>query len=112
VNAMARARRPDAHILLVGNSSTFAGSYEGIGMTLKQAQTGFLIGGRDYDDMQVVGINVPHAEATQALPPGQGYYARRKRYVRVKVAEPPSAPELNGFVHADRGDPAGRHPTG
>lgn len=91
---LVRTRRRGLHVLLVGSSSSLGASYDGIGHALKQAQTGFLIGGSDYEDLQVLGINVPHAEASQGVPPGRGFYARRKRYVRVKVAEPPPVAHL------------------
>ncbi len=79
-------------MLLVGSSSSFGASYDGVGYAIKEAQTGFLVGGSDYDDLQVLGINVPHAEASQGLPAGRGFDVRRKRYVRLKVAEPPEHP--------------------
>jgi S-DNA-T family DNA segregation ATPase FtsK/SpoIIIE len=84
-----RERRAGTHVLLVGSSASFAASYDGVGYAIKETQTGFIIGGTDYDDLQVLGISVPHAEASRGLPPGRGFYARRKRYVRLKVAEPP-----------------------
>jgi S-DNA-T family DNA segregation ATPase FtsK/SpoIIIE len=84
-----RERRANAHVVLVGSSAAFGASYDGVGHAIKESQTGFLVGGSDYDDLQVLGINVPHAEASQGLPPGRGFYVRHKRYIRVKVAEPP-----------------------
>jgi len=76
-------------VLLVGSSAAFGASYDGVGHAIKESQTGFIVGGSDYEDLQVLGINVPHSEARQGLPPGRGFYVRRKRYVRLKVAEPP-----------------------
>lgn len=90
-----RDRRAGVHVLVVGSSGTFGASYDGVGHAIKETQTGFVIGGSDYEDLQVLGINVPHAEASQGLPPGRGFYARRKRYVRLKVAESPSPTELS-----------------
>ncbi len=84
-----RSRHANLHVVLVGSSAAFGASYDGVGHAIKESQTGFLVGGSDYDDLQVLGINVPHAEAAQGLPAGRGFYVRRKRYVRVKVAEPP-----------------------
>lgn len=93
LNDLAQARRTPAHVLLVGSSSSFASSYDGIGHTIKQGQTGFLIGGSDYDDLQVLGLTLPHAEASRGLPGGRGFYARRKKFTRVKVATPPDVIE-------------------
>jgi DNA segregation ATPase FtsK/SpoIIIE, S-DNA-T family len=81
-----RERRANLHVLLVGSSASFGASYDGVGHALKESQTGFLVGGSDYEDLQVLGINVPHAEASLGLPPGRGFYVRRKRYIRLKVA--------------------------
>jgi len=86
-----RARHANLHALLVGSSASFGASYDGVGHAIKESQTGFVVGGSDYEDLQVLGINVPHAEASQGLPPGRGFYVRRKRYVRVKIAEPPGS---------------------
>ena len=87
--SLIRDRRTGIHVLLVGSSASFGASYDGVGQALKETQTGFVVGGSDYEDLQVLGITVPHAEASQGLPPGRGFYARRKRYVRLKVANPP-----------------------
>ncbi|MDQ6670023.1 MAG: type VII secretion protein EssC [Chloroflexota bacterium] len=95
---LVRARRSGVHVLLVGSSSSLGASYEGFGHAIKETQTGFLVGGSDYEDLQVLGINVPHAEARQGLPAGRAFYARRKRYVRVKVAEPPDAAKLAAWA--------------
>jgi S-DNA-T family DNA segregation ATPase FtsK/SpoIIIE len=84
-----RARTPGVHVLLVGTSAAFAATYDGPAQLIKQGQTGFIVGGTDYDDLQVLGISVPHAEASQGLPPGRGFYARRKRYTRLRAALPP-----------------------
>src|SRR5207244_2434620 len=90
LNQLVRARRGDVHVLLVGASSTLSACYDGVGQAMKETQTGFLVGGCDYDDLQVLGLKLPHSEATQGVPPGRGFYARRKHYVRIKVAEFPS----------------------
>jgi S-DNA-T family DNA segregation ATPase FtsK/SpoIIIE len=80
-------RRPGFHVLLAGTSAAFGASYDGLGHAVKEMQTGFLVGGSEYDDLQVLGINVPHAEAREGLPPGRGFFGHRKRFVRIKVAE-------------------------
>jgi hypothetical protein len=77
------------HVLVAGTSAAFGAAYEGLGHALKEMQTGFLLGGSDYDDLQVLGINVPHAEAREGVPPGRGFFGCRKRYVRLKAAEVP-----------------------
>jgi S-DNA-T family DNA segregation ATPase FtsK/SpoIIIE len=84
-----RVRAPGLHVLLVGTSAAFAAAYDGPAHLIKQSQTGFIVGGTDYDDLQVLGISVPHAEASQGLPPGRGFYAHRKRYTRLRAALPP-----------------------
>jgi S-DNA-T family DNA segregation ATPase FtsK/SpoIIIE len=93
--SLIRDRRAGVHVLLVGSSGSFGASYDGVGHAIKETQTGFVVGGSDYEDLQVLGITVPHAEASQGLPPGRGFYARRKRYVRLKVAESPAPTELS-----------------
>jgi S-DNA-T family DNA segregation ATPase FtsK/SpoIIIE len=87
-----QGRYAGVHLLVVATTGCLSASYDGLGRALKQAQTGFLLGGSDYEDLQALGLNVPHAEASQGLAPGRGYYARHKRYVRVKIAEPPAVP--------------------
>jgi S-DNA-T family DNA segregation ATPase FtsK/SpoIIIE len=86
---LVQGRRERLHVLLVGTSATLGVSYEGFGFAMKQSQTGFLVGGSGFEDLQILGLSVPHAEASQGLPPGRGFYARRKKYVRLKVAELP-----------------------
>jgi S-DNA-T family DNA segregation ATPase FtsK/SpoIIIE len=92
VNLVRDRQRTNLHVLLVGSSASLGASYDGLGYAIKATQTGFLVGGSDFEDLQVLGISVPRPEANQGLPPGQGFYARRKRYVRIKVAEPPPEP--------------------
>lgn len=86
---LVQERRERVHVVLVGSSASLGASYDGFGHAMKQAQTGFLVGGSDFEDLQILGLTVPHAEASQGLPPGRGFYTRRKKYVRLKVAEPP-----------------------
>jgi S-DNA-T family DNA segregation ATPase FtsK/SpoIIIE len=88
LNQVVRARgQRGLHVILVGSTGSFGSSYDGIGHTLKTLQTGFLIGGSDYEDIQVLGINVPRPEASLGLAPGRGFYSRRKHWLRIKVAE-------------------------
>ncbi len=54
----------------------------------------------DYDDVQVLGLKVPHVEASLGVPRGRGFYARRKQYVCVKIAEPPAAAKLAAWQAA------------
>jgi hypothetical protein len=53
------------HVLLAGSSAAFGSAYDGLGYLVKSTQTGFLVGGGDYEDLQVFGMSVPHAEASQ-----------------------------------------------
>jgi len=97
LHQLVQARRSGLYVLLVGSSSSLGASYDGVGHAIREAHTGFLVGGSEYEDMQVLGISVPHAEASQGLPVGRGFYARRKRYIRVKVAAPPNAADLTAL---------------
>jgi len=106
LHQLAQARRSGLYILLVGSSSSLGASYDGVGHAIREAHTGFLVGGSEYEDMQVLGISVPHAEASQGLPVGRGFYARRKRYIRVKVAAPPNAADLTALTPAGAGSTA------
>ncbi|RLB23012.1 MAG: hypothetical protein DRG71_06485, partial [Deltaproteobacteria bacterium] len=79
-----RERGLGFYLLLAGMSTDLSSAYEGWVKALKELQTGFLLGSSD--DSQLFSLNLPYAEKNKLLPPGQGYYARRRRHRKVKVA--------------------------
>jgi len=81
-----RERGLGFHVLLAGLSTDVASTWEGWAKAIKELQTGFLLGSSDHNDLQLFNLRLPMGEAGQMLPPGQGYYARRGRYRKVKVA--------------------------
>ncbi len=74
------------HLLLAGVASALSSSYEDWVKALKAMPTGFLLGSSEHNDLQLFNLRLPMGEAGQLLPPGQGYYAQRRRYRRIKAA--------------------------
>jgi S-DNA-T family DNA segregation ATPase FtsK/SpoIIIE len=74
------------HLLLAVTSSRAVGTWDGTVKALKEMQTGFVMGSSEQDDAQALGLRLPFGEGGKLLPPGQGYYARRGRAHKIKVA--------------------------
>jgi S-DNA-T family DNA segregation ATPase FtsK/SpoIIIE len=85
-----RDRTAALHVVIAGNSAAFMALYDGAAHLVRQGQTGFVVGGTDFDDVRAFGVSVPPSEANRGVPPGRGLYARRKRYVRLRAALPPT----------------------
>jgi len=80
-----RERGLGFYLLLAGSSSDLSSSWEGLVKALKEWQTGFLLGSSDHDDLQLLNIRLPMGEAGKPLAPGEGFYARRGRYRKLKA---------------------------
>lgn len=81
-----RERARGFHLLLAGSTHEVSGSWDGYVKALRELQTGFLVGSSDHADLQLFNLRLPMGEAGGMLPPGQGFYARRGRYRRIKAA--------------------------
>lgn len=83
---MKRSRGLGFHLLVAGPSTEFAMSFDSIGKILKDAQTGFLLGSSDHNDIQLFNLRLPMEEAGKSLPPGRCFFARRGRYYTIQAA--------------------------
>jgi len=81
-----RERGMGFHLLLAGSTADVSKAFDDWIKTIKDMQTGFLLGSSDHSDLQLFNLRLPMGEAGQVLPPGQGYYSRRGRFARVKAA--------------------------
>lgn len=85
-----RERNLGVHLFLASSSSNvnkLAFGDEVIG-SLKEMQIGFVLGSGDGSDLNLLGIQAAPSDVNKLLPPGQGYYTRRGRSRRIKVATP------------------------
>jgi len=80
-----RERGMGFHVLLAGGVSDLNSSFDPWVKALKEAQTGFLLGSSDAGDLQLFNLRLPLGEAGKPLPAGQGFFARRGRFRKVKV---------------------------
>lgn len=80
-----RERDLGFHVLLAGNVNDLSNSFDPWVKALKELQTGFLLGSSDSSDLQLFNLRLPLGESGKPLPPGQGFFARRGRYRRLKV---------------------------
>lgn len=81
-----RERGMGVHILLTGSCSDFTSCYDGWAKAIKELQTGFLLGSSDHGDLQLLNLRLAPGEAGKPLPPGQGFFSRRGRYIKFKAA--------------------------
>jgi hypothetical protein len=66
---------------------------------IKEGQVGFLIGTSEHNDLSLFNLRLPMGEAGKPIPPGQGYYSRRGRFRKLKVATPQTgALTLNAWI--------------
>lgn len=81
-----RERGMGFHVLLTGGVTDLNNNFEPWVKALKEAQTGFLLGSNDSGDLQLFNLRLPLGETGKSLPAGQGFFARRGRFRKVKVA--------------------------
>lgn len=87
-----RERGTGFHIVLAGTPNDLGASWDAWVKAMREGQTGFVLGSTEQDDTQVLGLRLPFSESGKLLPPGQGYYVRRGRGRKVKVATPHTGP--------------------
>jgi S-DNA-T family DNA segregation ATPase FtsK/SpoIIIE len=78
-----QGRRLGLSVLACGSANDLGKSYEEPAKTLKELQTGFMMGSTDDT---IFNLRLPHAEMYKALPLGQGHWTQRGQSRRVKVA--------------------------
>lgn len=76
------------HLIVAGPSQSFSGAWDGYLKAVLEQQTGFLVGGTDYGDLEVFKIKLPYGQTGKAVPPGQGFFSRRGRYMPFRSATP------------------------
>jgi S-DNA-T family DNA segregation ATPase FtsK/SpoIIIE len=77
------------HLLLAGASSDLvAVMHDGLVRAARRSPAGFILGTSDYEDVQLLNLRLPGSGYPPTLPPGEGFFARRGRAVRVKVVMP------------------------
>ena len=81
-----RERGLGLHVLLAGSSGDIESAWDGLVKSLKELQTGFLLGSSAHNDLQLFNLRLPIGEAGRLLPPGQGYYAHRGLYRKFRAA--------------------------
>ncbi len=92
-NIIRQGRDRDFYVIISGVTSDFPYSSNDWLSEIKSMQTGFLFGSIDANDLQFFKIptsessHYPNSSYNKMLPPGQGYYAKRK-YVRIKGVLP------------------------
>ena len=67
----------------IGDVST---GFTGIMKALKEVPTGFLLGSTDASHLNNFNVTLPADERGKVLPPGEGIYAQRGKYKKVKCA--------------------------
>jgi S-DNA-T family DNA segregation ATPase FtsK/SpoIIIE len=94
-----RDRALGLHVLMAGATSEISSSYDGLLKAIRELQTGFLLGGCDFDDLQLFNLRLGLGEAGKVLPPGQGLVTRRGRYRRIQAASAHvGSVTINGLV--------------
>ncbi len=74
--------------IVAGNTGDIYSKYSDTVRVLKEVQTGFVLGG---SDDRIFNMRLPHSERNITLPPGEGYYIKRGKAQKVKLANPVEA---------------------
>lgn len=83
-----RERGVGLHVILGGTTSDLSSCWDGYAKALLETQTGFLLGTTAHEDLNLFKARLPTSESGMSLPPGVGYYVRRGRLRKVKLALP------------------------
>ncbi|MBN1922500.1 MAG: type VII secretion protein EssC [Anaerolineae bacterium] len=74
--------------LIAGQVEKLRSDWESLTKTIKDSQTGILLGTTERTNSALFGIELPASESNKPIYPGAGYYARRGLYQAVKCATP------------------------
>ena len=83
-----RERGLGFYLLVGGSTGDFSSCYDGYLKAMLATQTGFLLGSSDHEDLQVFKLRLPPEESGKAFPPGLGYFIKRGRTEKLKIALP------------------------
>ncbi len=81
-----RERGTGFFLAMVGTTSDLSSCWDGYVKALMEAQTGFLLGSTGHEDLNIFKLRLPSSESNQVLPPGLGYFIKRGRARKIKVA--------------------------
>ncbi|UOY91680.1 type VII secretion protein EssC [Ectobacillus sp. JY-23] len=92
-------RDKGVYIIMAATLSNLSNySHEGWFAEFKKKYAGYLLGSTYSNDVYFYNIRIPHQETDQELPPGEGYFIKRK-HIKVKTALPAaSSEELARYV--------------
>ena len=94
-----RERGLGFYVLVTGSSNEWSSGWDNWSKVIKEGQVGFLIGTSEHNDLSLFNLRLPMGEAGKPIPPGQGYYSRRGRFRKLKVATPQTgALTLNAWI--------------
>jgi S-DNA-T family DNA segregation ATPase FtsK/SpoIIIE len=87
-----QGRDKGIYFIMAGTLSNLSNhSHETWFSEFKKKYVGYLLGSTYSNDVYFYNIRIPHQETDQELPPGEGYFIKRK-HVKVKTALPAASP--------------------
>ncbi|MBQ4900417.1 type VII secretion protein EssC [Paenibacillus sp. Marseille-P2973] len=78
-------RENGVYIIAAGQANDMNQNWDAWLKEVKSAQVGWLLGTTDLNEAQLFNIKIPYDQSGKILPPGEGFYIKRK-YERVKIA--------------------------
>lgn len=78
-------REYGVYIIAAGQANDMNQNWDAWLKEVKSAQIGWLLGTTDLTEAQLFNIKIPYEQSGKMLPPGEGFYIKRK-YERVKIA--------------------------
>ncbi|WP_028401643.1 type VII secretion protein EssC [Ectobacillus panaciterrae] len=87
-----QGRDKGIYFIMAGTLSNLSNhGHEGWFSEFKKKYVGYLLGSTYSNDVYFYNIRIPHQETDQELPPGEGYFIKRK-HMKVKTALPAASP--------------------
>ncbi len=83
-----RMQAPGFHFIVSSASSELSSNWDELASLIKKFRTGFLLGSCDQSDLDLLGIKLPFGRVIGDLSAGNGFFAKRQKYIRVKCASP------------------------
>ncbi len=86
--AMLKSQALGFHFIVSSSSTELSSNWDELASLVKKFRTGFLLGSCEQSDLDLLGIKLPFGKDMGDLDAGNGFFAKRQKFIKVKCASP------------------------